>query len=102
MVSAPIHGQVGDHLEAVQATIVEFKTDAVAGALRAKRPQHGRTGGASKVGSAVADPTLLPAGLGVVDGTLILALSHSHLSTATATAGVVVYRLISVVTVFRS
>jgi uncharacterized protein (TIRG00374 family) len=43
--------------------------------------------------------SLLPAGLGVVDGTLILALSHSHLSTATATAGVLVYRLISVVLV---
>jgi uncharacterized membrane protein YbhN (UPF0104 family) len=33
----------------------------------------------------------------VVDGTLILALTHSHLSTTTATAGVVVYRLVSVV-----
>jgi hypothetical protein len=41
--------------------------------------------------------SLLPAGLGVVDGTLILALSRDHLSTAGATAGVLVYRLITAV-----
>jgi uncharacterized membrane protein YbhN (UPF0104 family) len=52
---------------------------------------------AYSLGMAASSISLLPAGLGVVAGTLILALSHSHISTATATAGVLVYRLISVV-----
>jgi uncharacterized protein (TIRG00374 family) len=52
---------------------------------------------AYSLGMAASSISLLPAGLGVVDGTLTIALSHSHISTATATAGVLLYRLISVV-----
>jgi hypothetical protein len=52
---------------------------------------------AYSVGMAASSISLLPAGLGVVDGTLILALSRDQLSTATATAGVLVYRLITAV-----
>ncbi len=38
---------------------------------------------------------LLPGGLGVVDGVLILALVRGGMPAATATAGVLIYRLIS-------
>ena len=38
---------------------------------------------------------LLPGGLGIVDGVLILALVRGGMTASTATAGVLIYRLIS-------
>jgi uncharacterized protein (TIRG00374 family) len=48
-------------------------------------------------GMAVSSLSLLPGGLGVVDAAMILALTHGGLSTVSATAAVVLYRLISFV-----
>jgi uncharacterized protein (TIRG00374 family) len=46
-------------------------------------------------GMAVSSLSLLPGGLGVVDAAMILALAHGGLDVASATATVVLYRLIS-------
>jgi uncharacterized protein (TIRG00374 family) len=46
-------------------------------------------------GMAASSLPLLPGGLGVVDGTLVLALTRGGLPASIATAGVLVYRLIS-------
>jgi uncharacterized protein (TIRG00374 family) len=48
-------------------------------------------------GMAVSSLSLLPGGLGVVDAAMILALTHGGLSPVSATAGVLLYRLISFV-----
>jgi uncharacterized protein (TIRG00374 family) len=50
-------------------------------------------------GMAASSLPLLPGGLGVVDGALLLALTHGGLPLADATAAVVLYRLISFVLV---
>jgi len=50
-------------------------------------------------GMAASSLTLLPGGLGLVDGALILALTRGGMPAATATAGVVIYRLVSLVMV---
>jgi hypothetical protein len=39
--------------------------------------------------------SLLPGGLGVVDGAIILVLTHGHVGAVTATAAVLLYRLVS-------
>jgi uncharacterized protein (TIRG00374 family) len=39
--------------------------------------------------------SLLPGGLGIVDGAMILVLVHGHVGTVTATAAVLLYRLVS-------
>jgi uncharacterized protein (TIRG00374 family) len=46
-------------------------------------------------GMAVSSISLIPGGLGVVDAAMILTLTHGGLSAASATAGVLLYRLIS-------
>jgi uncharacterized membrane protein YbhN (UPF0104 family) len=48
-------------------------------------------------GMTVSSISLLPGGLGVVDAAMILALTHGGLSPVSATAGVLLYRLISFV-----
>jgi uncharacterized membrane protein YbhN (UPF0104 family) len=48
-------------------------------------------------GMAASSLPLLPGGIGVVDGTLILALTRGGLPASLATAGVVIYRLVSFV-----
>jgi uncharacterized protein (TIRG00374 family) len=48
-------------------------------------------------GMAVSSLSLLPGGLGVVDAAMILALTHGGLNPVSATAGVLLYRLISFV-----
>jgi putative heme transporter len=50
-------------------------------------------------GMAASSLPLLPGGLGLVDGALLIALTHGGLPLASATAGVLVYRLISFVMV---
>ncbi|MGX7680503.1 lysylphosphatidylglycerol synthase transmembrane domain-containing protein [Jatrophihabitans sp. DSM 45814] len=50
-------------------------------------------------GMAASSLPLIPGGIGVVDGALLIALTHGGLSLASATAGVVMYRLISFVLV---
>jgi uncharacterized protein (TIRG00374 family) len=50
-------------------------------------------------GMAASSLPLLPGGIGVVDGALLLALTHGGLSLSTATAAVLLYRLISFVMV---
>jgi uncharacterized protein (TIRG00374 family) len=50
-------------------------------------------------GTAASSLSVLPGGLGVVDGALILGLTQGGLPTGAATAGVLVYRLISLVLV---
>ncbi len=50
-------------------------------------------------GMAASSLPLIPGGIGVVDGALLIALTHGGLSLADATAGVIVYRLISFVLV---
>jgi uncharacterized protein (TIRG00374 family) len=46
-------------------------------------------------GMAVSSISLIPGGLGVVDAAMILTLTHGGLSAASATAGVLLYRLVS-------
>jgi uncharacterized membrane protein YbhN (UPF0104 family) len=46
-------------------------------------------------GMAASSVPLLPGGLGVIDGALIIALSRGGMATSYATAGVIVYRVIS-------
>jgi uncharacterized protein (TIRG00374 family) len=50
-------------------------------------------------GMAASSLPLIPGGVGVVDGALLLALTHGGLPLVTATAGVLMYRLISFVLV---
>ncbi|MCW2541601.1 MAG: hypothetical protein JWN95_3326 [Frankiales bacterium] len=62
---------------------------------------HGPTIGVALVayaaGMAASSLPLVPGGIGVVDGALLLALTRGGLSLSAATAGVLVYRLISLV-----
>jgi uncharacterized protein (TIRG00374 family) len=64
---------------------------------------HGPTVGVAIIayagGMAASSLPLIPGGVGLVDGALLLALTHGGLALGTATAGVVVYRLISFVLV---
>ena len=53
-------------------------------------------------GMAVSSVSLLPGGLGVVDAAMVLALVHGGLSPVQATAGVLLYRLISFVFIVAS
>jgi uncharacterized protein (TIRG00374 family) len=48
-------------------------------------------------GMAASSLPLVPGGIGVVDGALLLALTRGGLSLSQATAGVLIYRLISLV-----
>jgi uncharacterized protein (TIRG00374 family) len=50
-------------------------------------------------GMAASSLPLIPGGVGVVDGALLIALTHGGLALSSATAGVLVYRLISFVLV---
>jgi uncharacterized membrane protein YbhN (UPF0104 family) len=50
-------------------------------------------------GMAASSLPLIPGGIGVVDGALLIALTHGGLALPTAAAGVIVYRLISFVLV---
>jgi uncharacterized membrane protein YbhN (UPF0104 family) len=50
-------------------------------------------------GMAASSLPLIPGGVGVVDGALLIALTHGGLALPTAAAGVIVYRLISFVLV---
>jgi len=99
-----IHPRTVDWLRGLMFASLNWIADlvcliAACRAVGAHGPSLGVALVAYAAGMAASSLPLLPGGLGLVDGALILALTRGGLSPGVATAGVIAYRLISFVMV---